>query len=191
MVATLFPLALVIAFSMIPYSLHGWPEHKASDSFPTEKGTVEIVFLGHSSLILSYDGVLLYIDPVSQYAHFSEYPKADLILVTHEHYDHLDPQAIAALSKPQTRIILPQACQKKLGKGEVLRHGQSLEVAGLTIAAVPAYNVTPERLGYHPKERGDNGYIISAGSLHIYIAGDTEPIPEMATLGPIDIAFYR
>jgi len=147
------------------------------------------VFLGHSSLILSYDGVLLYIDPVSQYAHFSEYPKADLILVTHEHYDHLDSNAIAALSQPTTRIIVPQACQKKLGKGEILNHSQSIEAAGLTITAVPAYNITPERFGYHPKERRDNGYIITAGSFHIYIAGDTEPIPEMATLGPIDIAF--
>ncbi len=135
----------------------------------------------------------MYIDPVRQYADFSKYPKADFILVTHEHGDHLDAAAINALSGPGTRVVLPEASRKKLGKGEALTHGAEINAPGLTIRAVPAYNVSPDKLGYHPKSRADNGYLITAGtgtgSLRIYIAGDTEPIPEMASLGQIDIAF--
>jgi len=187
------PLAIVCALSVVPGFAQSWPENKSSDRFDTGKGYLEIAFLGHGSLVLFYNSSYIYVDPVSQYANFSKYPKADLILVTHEHGDHLDAKAIAMLGKDSTRIILPEASRQKLGKGEALGHNQAVEAAGVRVMAVPAYNVTPGRTAYHPKDRKDNGYIVTAGSgsdaLHIYIAGDTEPIPEMAALGPVDIAF--
>lgn len=193
----IFAIAAVFAISVLSASAQtpsgSWPEQKTSDRFETSQGPLEIVFLGHASLIIHFQNSHVYIDPVRQYADFSKYPRADLILVTHEHGDHLDPAAIAALSTPATRIILPEASRKKLGKGEALAHYAEVQAAGLTVRAVPAYNVSPDRQGFHPKSRGDNGYLITAGSgidvLRIYIAGDTEPIPEMANLGQVDIAF--
>lgn len=182
-------LAFVCALSTSPSFAQSWPEGKASDHFDSSQGDVEIAFLGHGSLGILFKGLYIYIDPVSQYANFSKYPKADLILITHEHGDHLEAKAIAALRTESTRVILPEASRQKLGTGEALEHTKTIEVSGLKIMAVPAYNVTPGRTSYHPKSRKDNGYIISAGSLRIYIAGDTEPIPEMAVLGPVDIAF--
>ena len=188
-----FSLAVVCALSAAPGFAQGWPEGKGSDRFDAGQGALEIAFLGHGSLAFLYRGSYIYVDPVSEYANFSKYPKADLILVTHEHSDHLDAKAIATLSKNGTRIILSQAARQKLGKGDVLAHNQTIEAAGIRVMAVPAYNVTPGRTAFHPKDRKDNGYLITAGSgsdaLHIYIAGDTEPIPEMAALGPVDIAF--
>jgi L-ascorbate metabolism protein UlaG (beta-lactamase superfamily) len=184
-----YPFALMFALSAIPGFSEGWAEDKGSDVFDSGKGEVRIVFLGHASLILIYDNAYFYIDPVSEYGNYSSYPKADVILVTHEHYDHLDPKAIEVLSKQGTRIILPKSSRAKLGKGELLEHGTQIEIAGVSIVAVPAYNVTAGRTNYHPKERRDNGYILSIEKLRVYIAGDTEPIPEMGNLGPIDIAF--
>ncbi len=184
-----FPFALAFALSAVRGFSEGWPEGKTSDMFDIGTGKLEIVFLGHSSLIFAYDGAYIYIDPVSQYADYSKFPKADLILITHQHGDHLDPKAIAALSKPQTRVVLSKGAHAVYGKGEMLDWGQAARAAGIVAEAVPAYNVTSDHLGYHPKNRHDNGYVVTAGKLRIYIAGDTEPTAEMATLGSIDIAF--
>lgn len=181
-------LALALAAAQIPIAMEGAVE-KQADRFETGKGTLEIVFLGHGSLAFEFNGARIYVDPVSQYADFRKYPKADLVLVTHEHGDHLDPAAIAALSKPGTRTILSSAAQAKYGKGEALGHGHRIEAAGIGVEAVPAYNTTSGRTNYHPKARLDNGYVLGIGSLRIYVAGDTETIPEMADLGKIDIAF--
>jgi len=162
---------------------------KEFDRFETGKGLVEIVFLGHGSLAVEFNGAHIYIDPVSQYGDYAKYPDADLILVTHDHSDHLDKSSIAALSTSSTRIVLPAASQKKFGQGEILEHGKKFEAAGITVEAVPAYNVSAGKTGFHPKDRRDNGYILTVGKLRIYVSGDTEPIPEMAFLGHIDIAF--
>jgi len=162
---------------------------KESDRFETGKGVLEIVFLGHASLALEFNGARIYIDPVSQYGDYAKLPDADLILVTHEHTDHLDKSAIGALKKSSTRLVLSAAAQKKLGEGEILAQGEKLAAAGISVEAVPAYNVSAGKTGFHPKDRRDNGYVLTAGNLRIYISGDTEPIPEMALLGHIDIAF--
>ena len=162
---------------------------KESDTFDTGAGELRITFLGHASLVLEFGGKLIYIDPVKQYGDFTKFPKADLILVTHEHGDHLDSGAISALKKASTRIVLNESSRKKLGEGEALEHGKVLEAAGVSVKAVPAYNVTVGSMNYHPKDRRDNGYVITVGNLRVYVAGDTEVIPEMADLGHIDIAF--
>jgi L-ascorbate metabolism protein UlaG (beta-lactamase superfamily) len=156
-------LALALAAAQIPIAMEGAVE-KQADRFETGKGTLEIVFLGHGSLAFEFNGARIYVDPVSQYADFRKYPKADLVLVTHEHGDHLDPAAIAALSKPGTRTILSSAAQAKYGKGEALGHGHRIEAAGIGVEAVPAYNTTSGRTNYHPKARLDNGYVLGIGS---------------------------
>jgi len=161
------------------------------DEFTTKDGKpLSIYFVKHASLIIKYDNKLIYVDPVTMFADFSKEPKADLILVTHEHYDHLDTLAIKQLEKPDTKIILDPASQKMLGRGFAMQHNGKLTIVdAVTLQAVPAYNVTTEHIEWHPKDRGDNGYVLTIGGTKIYIAGDTEPIFEMALLKDIDIAF--
>lgn len=162
----------------------------ATDTFSTpEGGKLSITFIKHASLLLDYNGHQIQIDPVSEYADYSRFPKADVILITHEHADHLDPKAIAALEKPGTVLIANEASREKLGKGQVMHNGdKATPLPYLTIEAVPAYNTTPGREKFHPRHR-DNGYILTLGGTRIYIAGDTEDIPEMKELKDIDIAF--
>lgn len=180
--------ALAVGAGSSAEAADGFPG-KESDRFDTGRGSLEIVFLGHASLAFSFQGNVVYVDPVTRYGEFAAYPGAALALVTHEHGDHLDAAALAALGGPKTRVVAPAATRAKLGYGEVLEHGKRIEAAGISAAAVPAYNTSAGKTGYHPKERKDNGYVLEVGSLRIYVAGDTEPIPEMADLGKIDIAF--
>ncbi|WP_207895366.1 MBL fold metallo-hydrolase [Treponema sp. J25] len=159
------------------------------DEFATPVGKVQLISVGHATLALQVGNLKIHIDPQTRYTDYSKWEKADIILITHEHADHLDMKAIQMLSGPTTRLITTQAVRDKIGQGEVLQHFQTLTHGSLSISAVPAYNTTPGREMYHPKERKDNGYILSFGSFRIYVAGDTEDIPEMASLGPIDVAF--
>jgi L-ascorbate metabolism protein UlaG (beta-lactamase superfamily) len=168
---------------------------KETDYFNVGPGTLAISFLGHGSLAMELGDFTIYIDAVSDYGIYTKYPKADLILVTHEHADHLDGAVIKTVSKPDTRIVLSSSANKKLGRGEVLAHGETCKISvpewnsDIEIKAVPAYNISEGRTHFHPKERKDNGYILTIGSLRVYVAGDTEDIPEMSDLGTIDIAF--
>ena len=185
-----FALSALFALAAAPFAsaLDG-AAGKEFDRFDAGRGELIITFLGHASLVFEYGGAYIYIDPVRQYADFSKLPKADLILVTHEHGDHLDPAAIASLNKLSTAIILPEASRAKLGSGEALEHGRVVQAAGISVEAVAAYNSSAGRTSYHPKERKDNGYVLTVGTLRVYVAGDTEPTPEMALMGAIDIAF--
>lgn len=163
------------------------------DIYTTKDGkTLKIQALIHASVRMVFDGKEIEIDPVGTLGNrttdYSVFPKADLILVTHEHHDHLDPQAIATLSKPDTIVITNPNSAKILGYGEVMKNGDTKTVDNITIEAVPAYNVTLDRLQFHPKGR-DNGYVLNLGGTRIYIAGDTEVTPEMEALKDIDIAF--
>jgi L-ascorbate metabolism protein UlaG (beta-lactamase superfamily) len=187
--STLFALAAGPAAPLDGASAQPGFGAKETDSFDAGRGELRIAFLGHASLAFEFGGSVVYVDPVRQYGDFSKFPKADLVLVTHEHGDHLDAGAIAALTKPGTRVVLSEASRKKLGSGEALEWGKTISAAGISVRAVPAYNLSPGRTSYHPRDRKDNGYVLTFGSLRVYAAGDTEPVPEMANLGPIDIAF--
>lgn len=158
------------------------------DKFEAQGGQVYIYFIRHGTLMIRYNKLVIHVDPVGQYADYGKLHKADIVLVTHEHSDHLDTKAISQVTKKGTRIFINQAGRGQLGKGEVLRNGDSATVKGVRIAAVPAYNTTEGRDRFHPKGR-DNGYVLTIGGKRIYIAGDTEDIPEMADLKDIDIAF--
>ncbi len=161
------------------------------DTINTSDGNLVITFVGHGTLMMEYDGKVIHIDPVGQYADYSKMPKADIILVTHAHGDHLDINAIETLKTPSTKVILAPVCAEKYKNGIILKNGDSKTVDGLQIKAVPAYNIKHMRSPgnpYHPKGEG-NGYVIRFADKSVYVAGDTENIPEMASLKNIDIAF--
>jgi L-ascorbate metabolism protein UlaG (beta-lactamase superfamily) len=162
-----------------------------TDTIPTASGKLAITFFGHASLLFNYQDRNIYIDPVMQVADYSQMPKADAILVTHEHGDHLDPMAIEKLSKPGTEISLNQKSYEKLKKGSIRKEGDFFGAAGVPVEVVAAYNINNLRgngIPYHPKGDG-NGYVLLFGDVRVFVAGDTEFTPEMAKLENIDIAF--
>ena len=162
-----------------------------TDTIRTSAGDLEITFVGHGTLMFRFAGKVIHVDPVGRYADYGKMPKADVILVTHEHGDHLDPSAIEKIATENTALVLTEACAKRLGRGVVMKNGDARAAGGLKIEAVPAYNVVHMRRPgepFHPKGAG-NGYVIPFGDKRVYVAGDTENVPEMAALGKIDVAF--
>jgi L-ascorbate metabolism protein UlaG (beta-lactamase superfamily) len=162
-----------------------------ADTIKTETGDLKITFIGHATLMFEYQGKVIHVDPVGSAADYSKMPKADIILVTHEHFDHFDPKALKTLQKDSTKLILTKACAEKIAGGTVMKNGDVLTVEGLKIEAVPAYNIInkrPDGAPFHPQGVG-NGYIINFDKTRVYVAGDTENTPEMKQLKKIDIAF--
>ncbi len=156
------------------------------DVFDTNEGKLKIVFVGHGTLMFDFAGKIIHVDPVgNQKADYSKMPKADLILITHEHGDHLNPASIESIRTPTTQIVSNKAAASKIEGSIVMQNGDVKTVAGLKIEAVPAYNLTTNN---HPKGNG-NGYVITFGDKRVYVAGDTDNIPEMKDLKNIDIAF--
>ena len=164
------------------------------DVFQTKSGkTVKFHALMHASIRIEYDGKEIEIDPVlklrDRTVDYSAMPKADYLFVTHEHADHFDQEAIKVLTKETTQLITNKRCGDMQGYGHIMANGDTYEIAeGFTVEAVPAYNTTEANKKFHPKGR-DNGFILTIDGLRIYIAGDTEDIPEMAVIKDIDIAF--
>ena len=165
-----------------------------TDVFTTKSGKeVKITCIKHASMQIQYDGLEIEVDPVGEGAkpttNYTQFPKADIILVTHEHRDHFDREAIHCLRTPATTIYTNEAVYNMFRNGLALKNGDSITYRNdVTLKAVPAYNTTEGREQFHPKGR-DNGYILTLDGLRIYIAGDTEPIPEMAQITDIDVAF--
>lgn len=161
------------------------------DTIQTAKGPLEITFIGHGSLVFTFGGKVIQVDPYGELADYSTMPKADLILLTHEHRDHLDAKALQAVRSEKTDLVMTETCAKQLQGGIVMKNGDEKMVQGLKIEAVPAYNLVhmrSEGQPFHPKGNG-NGYVITFGDKRVYIAGDTEDIPEMKALRSIDVAF--
>ncbi|MEW6333662.1 MAG: MBL fold metallo-hydrolase [Thermodesulfobacteriota bacterium] len=184
-----------LLFPMMPLVLMTAPEGDGAafekDILPTAGGDLEITFIGHASLMFRFGGKVIYNDPVGQYGDFSGLPKADLILAAHEHGDHFDLETIGKISKEGTKVVMTPLCADKLPGGIVLKNGESATVDGIPVEAVPAYNLVHMRspgVPYHAKGLG-NGYVLTFGGTRVYIAGDTENIPEMKGLGSIDVAF--
>ena len=162
-----------------------------TDVIKTPAGDLEITFIGHGTLMLDLGGKIIHIDPWSRLADYSKMPKADLILLTHEHRDHLDIKAIEILRAEKTDVVLTQTCSSQVKGGIVMNNGDVRISKKLKIEAVPAYNIVHMRskgVPYHPKGMG-NGYVITFGGKRVYVAGDTENTPEMTMLKDIDVAF--
>lgn len=164
---------------------------QTEDILATSAGDVKMIFIGHGTLMFTFDNKVIHIDPVGRYADYSKLPKADLILITHEHGDHLDVKVVDILKKHDTLIILTEKCLAKYDDSAVMKNGEKKSFGKIHIEAVPAYNIKHMRnpgSPFHPKGEG-NGYVLTLGDKKIYIAGDTENIPEMKALKDIDVAF--
>ena len=162
-----------------------------TDVVRTSAGDLEITFLGHGSLLFGFDGKTIYVDPYSRVADYTKLPKADLVLITHEHQDHLDLDALGAIRTEATVVVCTEFCDEKIHGGTVMRNGDVHVVQGLQIEAVPAYNLIYTRDSgdpFHPCGDG-NGYIVTFGDQRVYVAGDSENTPEMKTIRNIDVAF--
>jgi L-ascorbate metabolism protein UlaG (beta-lactamase superfamily) len=161
-----------------------------TQTFPTSAGPVKITPLYHASTLIEAGGKTIYVDPAKP-AKFDGLPKADLILITHIHGDHMDPDSIKAVSKDDTEILAAAAVVQTVTSGKPIGNGETKNWQGWTIEAIPAYNIKRGPAAgqfFHPKGR-DNGYILTYGGKRFYFSGDTEGVPEMRALKNIDVAF--
>jgi L-ascorbate metabolism protein UlaG (beta-lactamase superfamily) len=159
-----------------------------TDVFDVGGQPLKLTALGHSSLVWEWQGHIIHIDPWGKQADYSAQPKADFIFITHEHVDHLDAAAVALIKKPGTRLIVNPAVRALLGEGDALANGDTRDLGGFSVEALPAYNLGEDKAKFHPRHR-DNGYLFRFGAFTVYVAGDTEDIPEMLALKNIDVAF--
>ncbi len=189
-----FGLAGVAGLSatvIMPYQARA--QMKEGDSYATETGMVNIFPISHASFVMTTPGLVIYNDPVGEAAQYEGHPAPDLILITHEHGDHYSAETLAALVGENTQLVTNPAVYDMLpddlkSKATSIGNGESTDVGDIGIEAIPAYNTTEGRLDFHPEGR-DNGYVLTVDGRRIYIAGDTEDIPEMRALEDIYIAF--
>jgi len=186
---TLFMLTLAVLALL--QSVKGQFE---SDVIKTSEGDLELFFIGHGTLMFTFNDLVIHIDPVMREADYSSLPDADLVLVTHEHGDHLDMTAISHIMKENTALVMTERCLEQLEgvQATVFKNGDEGSIHGIMIRAIPAYNLVHKRSNgspFHPKGVG-NGYILSFGDTHVLIGGDTENIPEYKDLGlELTVAF--
>ena len=173
----------------------------ADDKVATSKGALEIYAIHHASLMLSWNGKHVLVDPApvgnakdaDPATGYAELPKPDAIVITHIHGDHFSVPVLEEIAGTKTVIVAPQNVYDAMPadlkvKTKVLKNGERETVDAIPIEAVPAYNTTPDRMKFHPKGLG-NGYVLALGDKRIYIAGDTEETPELSKLPHIDVAF--
>ena len=185
-------LAPVLTIGMLFFAARSMGETSfETDTIKTSAGALKITFIGHGTLMLDFDGKIIHVDPFGKLADYSTLPKADLVLVTHHHSDHLDPAALGRIRTDKTVVILTEKCAEEVKGGTVMKNGDRQTISGIEIEAMPAYNLVHKREGgepFHPKGEG-NGYVLRFGDTRVYIAGDTENTPEMRALKNIDYAF--
>jgi L-ascorbate metabolism protein UlaG (beta-lactamase superfamily) len=182
-----------LAYASVPARAQSDLKLLRGDLYPLGGAEVIIHPVNHASLVVSLNSTIIYIDPVGSMARYDGLPPADLVLVTHEHFDHFNTEVLLGLTKQEVPLITNPAVFDMLvsdlaGLASSMGNGDTTIFRDIKIEAVPAYNMVPERQRYHPPGR-DNGYILNVGGARIYIAGDTEDIPEMRALKDIDIAF--
>ncbi|MBQ2394950.1 MAG: MBL fold metallo-hydrolase [Alistipes sp.] len=186
----------VILMSILSFlGLFGCKSNKPS--YPQDKiatndgGEITLTFFKHASLSIEVDGRYIYVDPVDSYADYARLPKADVVLVTHSHYDHFDRAAIDKLSTRETIVVCDKVSAEAFDFDcVVMTPGATANpIEGVAVEAVPAYNISEGHLDFHPKSREDCGYIVTIGGSRIYIAGDTENNEDVKSVKSIDVAF--
>ncbi|RYU80473.1 MBL fold metallo-hydrolase [Hymenobacter persicinus] len=165
----------------------------AADQIATKQGPLTVQPITHGSVVLTWNGKTIYVDPYGGAAAYAGLAAPDVVLITDIHPDHLDPQTLAGLAVGKALMIVPQAVAEKLpaeykGRVRVLRNGQKLDTLGMSVAAIPMYNLPEAPDAMHTKGRG-NGYVLGLGGKNVYLSGDTEDTPEMRALKNIDVAF--
>jgi L-ascorbate metabolism protein UlaG (beta-lactamase superfamily) len=161
------------------------------DVINTTAGPLEITFIGHGTLMFRFGNLIFHIDPVSRYADYSKLPKADIVLITHQHGDHFDKSALEQITTPDTKVVVTEKIAEDYERGIVMKNWQIKNLRRTEIQAVPAYNVEHKRSNgepFHPKGEG-NGYVIKFGNSYVYVAGDTENVKEIDQIKQVDIAF--
>jgi len=184
---SLLVILLVAVFPLAASAQQGFE----ADTIKTSAADVTITFIGHGTLMFTFGEKVIHVDPWTRLADYTKLPKADLILLTHEHRDHLDLRALELVRTEKAVVVLTETCARQVKDGIVMRNGEVKTLEGLNIETVPAYNVVHmgnDGRPFHPKGVG-NGYVITFGDKKIYVAGDTENTPEMKKLRDIDIAF--
>lgn len=159
--------------------------------FITPLGQIAIIILGHASILIQWEGRNIFVDPYSKVANYALQPHANLVLITHHHGDHLDKAALGHITDSNTIYVTSLIASKSIKGANALKIGEEYNYEGIKIKAVYAYNIIQKRddgQPFHPRGEG-NGYILDFGGFRVYIAGDTELIPEMKELGNIDVAF--
>jgi L-ascorbate metabolism protein UlaG (beta-lactamase superfamily) len=183
---------LAAGFALLAASQTVQAQVAGSDHFSTAGGPVDIVPIHHASLMLTYKGEHILIDPApldgaqgdAVAAPYKAMPQPDFILITHVHGDHFNIPILQAVAGPKTVIITPQNVHDALppdlqAKTKVMTNGEKGALGAVPVEAVAMYNITPARLNFHPKGAGNR----------IYVAGDTEEVPELEHLAKIDVAF--
>ncbi|SFA78712.1 L-ascorbate metabolism protein UlaG, beta-lactamase superfamily [Poseidonocella pacifica] len=180
-----------VAITVLPFRA-GAAGHGAN-MFKTDSGEMTVHPVEHASMVLETPGGVIYVDPVGGAEAYADLPKAQFVLITHQHADHFDPVTLAAVAPEGVPILTNPAVYEMLddtlkAQATAIANGESTTLGGMSVDAIPAYNLTEDRLKYHPPGR-DNGYILDVDGLTVYIAGDTEDTPEMRALSGIDVAF--
>ncbi|MBT8294001.1 MAG: MBL fold metallo-hydrolase [Eudoraea sp.] len=160
---------------------------------PVPQSKIKIIPIEHATTVLEWGDITIYIDPVGGAEVFQDQKQPDLILITDVHGDHLSLETLEELKTEKAKIIVPQAVADKITAKytpqiDVLNNGDSKERFGITVEAIPMYNLREEAKAFHEKGRG-NGYVLNIGDERLYFSGDTEDIPEMRALQNIDKAF--
>lgn len=185
--------SLVFGLAMAGGFAGGAAAQITGDVVATTRANLVIHPIDHATFVMGWAGKAIYVDPVGGADRFTGLPTPDLILVTDIHGDHLNAETLSAIVAPQTRIVAPAAVAEQLpaslmAQTTVLSNGETRMFDGIGVEGVPMYNLTQDRLRYHDKGRG-NGYVVTMGATRVYIAGDTEDIPEMRALQNIHVAF--
>jgi L-ascorbate metabolism protein UlaG (beta-lactamase superfamily) len=183
-------LLMLIVLCAFSTTAAGAKEYEA-DVINTSAGDLKITFIGHGTLMFSFGGKVIHIDPFGQAGDYNKLPRADIILITHEHSDHLDIKAVEKIRQSKTVVVASENVARQMKGAIVMRNGDVKTVGGLKIEAAPAYNIVHMRspgTPFHPRGIG-NGYVITFGDKRVYVAGDTENVPEMKQMKAVDVAF--
>jgi len=185
--------SIVITVAMLGGLAGGAAAQITGDIVATTRGNLVIRPIDHATFVMAWSGQTIYVDPVGGGDRFARLPAPDLILVTDIHGDHLNAETLSAIVTPETVIVAPAAVAEQLpaslmGQTTTLANSQTRTFNDVGVEGVPMYNLTEDRLRFHDKGRG-NGYVVTVGATRVYIAGDTEDIPEMRALRNIHVAF--